>query len=318
MATAKALAKDDRVGLFRAGIWKPRSEPGSFEGVGEIGLQWLKRVQRETGLRVTTEVARAAHVEAALKAGIDVLWIGARSTTNPFTVQEIAEALEGVDVPVMVKNPVSMDPRLWIGAVRRLQKAGIRDITLVHRGFTPFHPGPYRNEPRWEIPLQVRKDLDGIPLICDPSHISGRRAWVAPISQQAMELGFDGLMVETHLCPEKAWSDAKQQIRVEALSDLLDDLDKKTIEPLSTLRSEVDQLDRRLLELIATRMEVVRQIGDVKDELGMEVVQDMRWQQVVRSRLERGNALGLSGDFLAQYLEALHQEAIAQQRGLGG
>lgn len=317
MATAEALATDGRVSVYRAGLWKPRSEPGCFEGVGEKGLQWLRRVKAETGLQVTTEVARASHVKAALEAEVDVLWVGARSTTNPFTVQEIAEALEGADVPVMVKNPVSPDPRLWMGAVRRLKQAGIKDITLVHRGFTPFRPGPYRNEPRWEIPLQVRAEMEGVRLLCDPSHIAGRRAWVAPICHQAWELGFDGLMVETHVRPEEAWSDAKQQLRPLALSMLLDDLGNVDREPLETLRKEVDLLDQHLLELIAARMHVVKRIGGVKEELGMDVVQEGRWRQVLDRGLVRGNDLGLSGDFLTKYLEALHGESIAQQRGLG-
>lgn len=314
MQTAEQLAHDGRVNVYRAGLWKPRSEPGCFEGVGKQGLKWLRKVRDELGLAVITEVAREDHVKAALDAGLDWVWIGARSTTNPFTVQEIAEALEGSHIPVMLKNPVSPDPRLWKGAVRRLQNVGIHDITLIHRGFTPFQASPFRNEPLWDIPLKVQSELPDLKIICDPSHIAGRRELVGKISLQAWQMGFDGLMVETHVQPKLALSDARQQINPAQLSALLDELEQADAAPLEGLRQEVDQKDQQLLELIAARMNVVRQIGSVKKDMGLDIVQQERWERVLNQRISRGNQLGLSEAFLEKILEAIHSESISQQR----
>lgn len=314
MATAEALAQDERITHFRAGLWKPRSEPGCFEGVGEKGLAWLQRVRRETGLKVATEVATPRHVRMALDAGIDVLWIGARSTTSPFVMQDLSDALSGHQVPVMLKNPVSPDGRLWLGGLKRLQQAGITDITLVHRGFTPHRPIAYRNDPLWELPIEVKAQVPDLKMICDPSHIAGSRVGVPLISRHAWKLGMDGLMIESHIHPDEAWSDARQQLEPSAVLELLDSLEEVEDSPLDSLRSEVDHLDQRLLELIAARMEVVRKIGSEKERMGLEVVQEERWREVMERGRSTGSRLGLSGDFVCKYFHALHQESIDIQQ----
>lgn len=314
LATAAEIAKDPRVSIYRASLWKPRTEPGCFEGVGEAGLPWLQRVQQEHGLRVCTEVAKASHVEAALKAGVDVIWIGARSTTNPFTVQELADALQGCDIPVMVKNPVSPDVKLWSGAVRRIQKAGIKNITLIHRGFTPYVKSELRNNPIWKIPIQMKERWPELKMVCDPSHIAGNREKLMGICLRAQELNLDGFMIEAHINPSEAWSDAAQQVTPARLSAMLNELGMAQQPPLLSLRQELDCLDQQLWELIAERMDISRRIGDEKQRLGMGVVQEGRWMQVEQKGRQRASKLGLSEEFVHRYLEAIHRESISIQR----
>ncbi|HQG68034.1 MAG TPA: chorismate mutase, partial [Paludibacteraceae bacterium] len=269
METARGLASIG-IKIYRAGIWKPRTKPGGFEGVGEKGLPWLKRLKSELGLYTTVEVANAKHVRAALAHDIDILWIGARTTANPFAVQEIADALEGVDIPVLIKNPVNPDLELWIGAIERIYNAGIHKIAAVHRGFSSYDKKIYRNLPQWHIPIELRRQMPDLPIFCDPSHIGGKRELIAPLSQQAMDLNFDGLMIESHCNPEKAWSDAAQQITPQVLEFILESLvirdTMQTTENLSALRRQIDELDNNLLELLAHRMRVAEEIGRYKKE----------------------------------------------------
>jgi chorismate mutase len=316
MATAKELASRG-VQIYRAGIWKPRTRPNMFEGVGEKGLKWLKHVKAETGMYVATEVATAKHVYEALKQGIDVLWVGARTSANPFAVQEVADALNGVDVPVLVKNPVNPDVELWIGAMERINQAGIKRLGAIHRGFSSYDKRIYRNLPQWHIPIELRRKVRELPIICDPSHIGGKRDLIAPISQQAMDLNFDGLIIESHICPEKALSDAAQQVTPEALFEILSKLvlrdSKKTTEDLSILRRNIDELDDQLLEVLAKRMRISREIGQFKKENNMTILQTTRYDEILQKRVEQGNELGLNSDFMIRLLKGIHEESIRHQ-----
>lgn len=316
METAKDLAKNG-VRIFRAGIWKPRTKPGGFEGVGSVGLTWLQEVKKETGMLVTTEVANKQHVEEALNAGVDVLWIGARTSANPFAMQEIADSLVGADVPVLVKNPVNPDLELWIGAMQRIYNAGIRQIGAIHRGFSAYGKHLYRNMPQWHIPIELRRRMPELTLICDPSHIGGKRELVAPLSQQAMDMGFDGLIVESHCDPDSAWSDKSQQVTPEVLNFILNMLvvrdTTQTTESLTLLRQQIDQIDNDLLEALSKRMRISREIGQYKKEHSMPVVQTGRYDDILNSRAAAAEELGMNGDFMKTVYQAIHEESVRQQ-----
>ena len=316
METAKALASKG-IKIFRAGIWKPRTKPGGFEGIGVEGLTWLKEVKKETGMLVSTEVATAKHVFEALKAGIDVLWIGARTTANPFAVQEIADALKGVDVPVLVKNPVNPDLELWIGALERINGAGLKRLGAIHRGFSSYDKKLYRNLPQWHIPIELRRRIPQLPIICDPSHIGGKRELIAPLCQQAMDLGFDGLIVESHCNPDCAWSDAKQQVTPDVLDYILNLLvirkEKQTTENLAELRKQIDECDNNLIEEPAKRMRIAREIGTYKKEHDMTVLQTSRYNEILDKRGSQGALCGMDSEFIKKVFEAIHEESVRQQ-----
>lgn len=316
METAKDLAKNG-VRIFRAGIWKPRTKPGGFEGVGSVGLTWLQEVKKETGMLVATEVANKQHVEEALNAGVDVLWIGARTSANPFAMQEIADSLVGADVPVLVKNPVNPDLELWIGAMQRIYNAGIRQIGAIHRGFSAYGKHLYRNMPQWHIPIELRRRMPELTLICDPSHIGGKRELVAPLSQQAMDMGFDGLIVESHCDPDSAWSDKSQQVTPEVLNFIINMLvvrdTTQTTESLTLLRQQIDQIDNDLLEALSKRMRISREIGQYKKEHSMPVVQPGRYDDILNSRAAAAEELGMNGDFMKTVYQAIHEESVRQQ-----
>ncbi len=314
--TAKLIASQG-IKIFRAGIWKPRTKPGGFEGVGSAGLEWLTTVRRETGMLVATEVANARHVEEALRAGVDILWIGARTTANPFAVQEIAEAVGGTGLPVLVKNPVNPDIELWIGAAERLISCGTDNLAFVHRGFGAYEKGLFRNQPQWHIPIELKRRLPSMTLLCDPSHIGGRQNLIYPISQQAIDLGFDGLMVETHIDPAEALSDKEQQITPQLLERILKLIvirDKsEPSEYLADLRREIDELDDRLLNLLSKRMSIAREIGKYKMENNMQVLQPIRYDRMVTSRIAQALGLELDEEFVKQILESIHEESVRQQ-----
>ena len=320
MQCAKDLAKLNQVDLFRSGIWKPRTRPGSFEGVGKEGLSWLKRVKEETGLRTTTEVAKASHVYDCLKAGIDVLWIGARTTVNPFSVQEVADALSGADVPVLIKNPINPDLGLWIGAVERIYKAGITRIGLIHRGFSYHGETVYRNVPRWQMAIEMKRRFPDLQMMIDNSHICGNRHMLAEVAQEALNLNYDGLMTEVHPRPDEAWSDAAQQITPTVFGDMLQNLrlrkptvEETEMEPLTELRRQIDEIDADLIGMIGQRMKLADQIGDFKAERNIAVLQESRWEVVLQQASEKGKAHGLSEQFMKTYLRAVHQESIDHQ-----
>lgn len=316
MTTAKALAANG-VKIMRAGIWKPRTKPGGFEGIGTVGLSWLKQVKKETGMYIATEVATQKHVYEALKYGIDMLWIGARTTANPFAVQEIAEALQGVDIPVLVKNPVNPDLELWIGALERLSAVGLTKLGAIHRGFSSYDKSVYRNMPQWHISIELKRRFPDLPIICDPSHIGGKRDLIQPLSQQAMDLGFEGLIIETHCDPEKAWSDAAQQVTPNVLKDIIDNLIIRetvcTTEDLSQLRRQIDQLDQSLLELLSKRMRVSKEIGTFKKEHDMAIVQTDRYDDILRRRIAEATDMGMNPEFMRVILEAIHEESVRVQ-----
>ena len=316
LASARQIAAEG-IRIFRAGLWKPRTKPGGFEGVGAAGIPWLQRVKRETGMFVTTEVATPAHVEAALAGKIDLLWIGARTAANPFAMQEVADALRGHDIPVLVKNPVSPDLELWIGAVERIHNAGIRRLGVIHRGFTSIDKSLYRNHPLWAIPIELRRRYPQLPIFCDPSHIGGKRELIAPLAQQAMDLGFDGLIVESHCSPDEAWSDKNQQITPQALAYILRNLVIREMasstENLNELRGQIDKLDDRLLELLASRMRVSREIGRYKKEHAMPVLQAQRYEELLARRAAQAVELGMDREFMRTVLQYIHQESIRQQ-----
>ena len=316
MNTATQLAKRG-IKIFRAGIWKPRTKPGGFEGIGEEGLPWMQRVKQETGMLVGTEVATAKHVEAALKAGIDVLWIGARTTANPFAVQELADSLRGVDVPVLIKNPVNPDLELWIGALERINGAGVKRIGAIHRGFSSYDKKIYRNTPMWHIPIELRRRIPNIPIICDPSHIGGKRELIAPLCQQAMDLGMDGLIVESHCNPDSAWSDAKQQVTPDILDYILNLLvirkETASTESLTELRKQIDECDNDLSELLAKRMRVSREIGIYKKEHEIQVVQTDRYSEILEKRGAQGALCGIDSECVKKIFEAIHEESVRQQ-----
>lgn len=318
---AQILQYYPQIRYLRAGIWKPRTRPGSFEGVGAEGLQWLAEVGKALGVQVITEVAKAEHVEAALKAGIDALWVGARSSTNPFTVQEIADALQGVDVPVFVKNPINPDVKLWAGAIERLQGAGLTELGAIHRGFSMYGSAYYRNEPLWHIPLEIKRLFPGLPLLCDPSHITGKRENVARVSQKAMDLAYDGLMIETHRDPENAWSDARQQLTPQALGEFLNELrlpektakDPAFVEEIEELRQEIDQADRQLLAALAARMRIVDRLGDYKEKQNIAVFQLPRWQEIMTTRPEWAEEMQISPKLAQALFRFVHDESIRLQ-----
>lgn len=318
LAAAHELAKNG-VKIFRAGIWKPRTKPGGFEGVGTQGLQWLKRVKEETGMMTSTEVATRQHVNEALEAGVDLLWIGARTSANPFAMQEIADAIKdsGADVPVLVKNPVNPDLELWIGALQRLYNAGITRLGAIHRGFSSYGKHLYRNLPQWHIPIELRRRYPNLPLICDPSHIGGKRELVAPLSQQALDMGFDGLIIESHCDPDCAWSDKAQQVTPEVLNFILNTLVLRdsvvSTESLNLLRQQIDELDNELLEVLNKRMRVSREIGQYKKEHRMPVLQIGRHDEIMQSRAALAEEMGMSGDFMRTVLSAIHEESVRQQ-----
>ena len=316
MTTARALHKAG-VKIFRAGVWKPRTKPGGFEGLGVEAFPWLNRVKEELGMYVAVEVANSKHVKEALEHRVDIIWIGARTTANPFSVQEIADALEGTDIPVLIKNPVNPDVDLWIGAIERIHKAGIRRIGAIHRGFSSADKKIYRNLPQWHIPIELHRQLPNLPLICDPSHIGGKRELIAPISQQAMDLNFEGLIIETHCNPDKAWSDASQQVTPEVLELILDNLViremHQTTESLTALRRQIDGLDNDLLELLAKRMRVSQEIGTYKKEHNMPILQAQRYDEILKDRIAQAEKMGMSSEFMKTVLIAIHEESIRQQ-----
>ena len=310
-----------RVNVFRAGIWKPRTKPGTFEGVGEIGLNWMVKVREQTGLMLSTEVASPYHVEKCLEKDIDILWLGARTTVNPFLVQEIAESLRGTDKIVLVKNPINPDLALWVGAFERLAIQNITHLGAIHRGFSTYQKTAYRNKPKWQIPIDLRKELPEIPIICDPSHICGKRDTLFEISQKAFNLKFDGLMIETHHDPDNAWSDAKQQVTPEELKSIIHRLELRSEkvedsflqEQLSILRAEIDELDAQMVELFAHRMGIASGIGKLKQENNIAIFQSDRWDKVLAKITKNGKERGLSKEFIEVVYKAVHQESINVQ-----
>ena len=320
LETARRLVKQD-IKIFRAGIWKPRTRPGQFEGHGSTALPWLKAVKEQTGMYTATEVANAKHVYEALKWGVDILWVGARTTANPFSVQEIADALRGVDIPVMVKNPVNPDLELWIGALERLYNSGITRLAACHRGFSIFEKKDFRNDPNWQIPIAMKTKFPNMPIITDPSHICGNRTGLFSVSQTAMDLNFDGLIIETHPDPDKAWSDAKQQITPEALGELLSKLvireaEEKTgsdTHTLEELRVQIDKIDDSVLDIFENRMKVADKIGQYKKEHNLAILQSKRWDEIVNKRIAMGAKKQLSQEFIEVVFKAIHQESINHQ-----
>lgn len=314
--TAHQLASKG-IKIFRAGIWKPRTKPGGFEGIGVVGLPWLKKVKEETGMYTATEVATKDHVFEALKAGVDLLWIGARTTVNPFAVQEVADALRGVDIPVLIKNPVNPDLELWIGAIQRLYGAGLRRLGVIHRGFSSYDKKIYRNLPLWNIPIELRRRMPNLPIFCDPSHIGGKRELIASLCQQAMDLSFDGLIIESHCNPDAAWSDAAQQITPDVLDYVLNLLvireSNQTTENLSELRRQIDDIDEHLLELLAKRMRVSCEIGVYKKEHNMPILQSPRYSEILEKRSSMGQQMELSPAFVKEILKEIHEESVRQQ-----
>ena len=316
MDTATQLSKKS-IRIFRAGIWKPRTKPGGFEGVGVAGLAWMKRVREELGMLTATGVATPRHVEAALDAGIDLLWVGARTVTNPFAMQELADALKGNDVPVLVKNPVNPDLELWIGGLERINGAGIKRLGVIHRGFSSYDKRIYRNLPMWHIPIELRRRYPNLPIFGDPSHIGGARELVAPLCQQAMDLGFNGLMVESHSTPDAAWSDASQQVTPDVLDFILEKLVIRNLsqstESLEVLRRQIDEIDNALIELLAKRMRISREIGTFKREHKMTVVQTGRYTEILDKRGAQGVLCGMAPEFMKTVFEAIHEESVRQQ-----
>lgn len=321
LETGRAIAQKGYASIFRAGVWKPRTRPGSFEGIGETALGWLNDLKAETGLPVATEVANAYHVEACLKNEIDYLWIGARTTVNPFYVQEIAEALRGVDIPVMVKNPLHPDIGLWIGALERFNQCGIKQLMAIHRGFYSYEAAPYRNEPKWDLAIKLKRWMPELPIICDPSHIAGKTELVTEVSQTALDLGMEGLMIETHQNPSAALSDAKQQITPDELSILMNSLvlrksdfdDTEHLEKLRIIRSHIDGLDEKLLELLAERLVLISEIGTIKKEHNVMIFQLKRFFDILKTRKRMGDDLGLSKDLVHELFELIHKHSINKQ-----
>ena len=321
LSTAVKLAATGKVDVLRAGVWKPRTKPGNFEGAGEKALPWLVKAREVTGLPVTTEVATAKHVESAMAHDIDLLWVGARTAANPFSMQEVAEALRGTDKQIFVKNPVNGEVDLWCGAVERLAACGIKNIGLIHRGFSGYGAGELRNAPMWHLALEMRRRMPELPMICDPSHICGKRQYIADIAQQAADLNYDGLMIESHISPDDAWSDAKQQLTPDAFNSLLDTLKWRAGESnsetyqiaLMGLREQIDSLDREILQLLAERMNVAENIGRIKRENDVRILQEARWGDIMERALTNSAPLGLSEHFLRTLLDAIHIESIDRQ-----
>ena len=320
ISTGNSLKSHKNI-LFRAGVWKPRTRPNNFEGIGRIGLTWLKIVKEETGLATTTEVANAFHVEEALKQDVDVLWIGARTTVNPFAVQEIANALKGVDIPLMIKNPLNPEVNLWVGAIERFADAGLTKLAAIHRGFFAYNNTKYRNIPQWQLAIELRRRIPGIPMICDPSHIAGKRSLIYEVSQKAIDMNYDGLMIETHINPEKALSDNIQQVTPKQLNEILGKLvvrQAKIEDPvfkssLDQLRIEIDDLDYELLDVLKRRMNVAEKIGLHKKENKVTILQSNRWEELLKTRIQHGVDNGLTEEFMNKVLKAIHQESINRQ-----
>jgi chorismate mutase len=319
--TATRLAATGKVDILRAGIWKPRTRPGSFEGIGTKGLPWLQQAKKESGLPVAVEVATAKQVEDALHFGVDVLWIGARTTVNPFSVQDVADALKGADVPVLIKNPINPDLELWIGAVERVANAGIKNIGLIHRGFSSYGNTEYRNAPMWHLAIEMKRRNPGMLLINDPSHICGRRDILMDVAQKAIDLDFDGLIIESHIDPDNAWSDAKQQVTPERLGEMISSIVWRTEEidseelhaVMEKMRQQINQLDDELLQLIGQRMKVADKIGQYKKDNNITILQTNRWNAILERAYERGEKLGLSQEFITKYFDAVHMESINHQ-----
>jgi len=313
--------KGSDVSIFRAGIWKPRTRPGGFEGVGEIGLKWLQKAKAETGLLLAVEVANAAHVKLALEHDIDVLWIGARTTVNPFAVQEIADALQNTDKIVLLKNPVNPDLSLWLGGLERLYNAGIKKLGVIHRGFSTYEKSKYRNNPEWQIAIDLQNRFPDLPLLCDPSHITGKREMILEVSQQALDLNYDGLIIETHIDPDHAWSDAAQQVTPDALKRIFVDLRvrKATDEAddfnirMTKLRTQIDDIDVKLLEILGKRMKIAEKIGALKKEKNVSILQSSRWHEILGKMVLEGEEKGLSEEFILKLFKAIHQESISHQ-----
>ncbi|NHM05364.1 bifunctional 3-deoxy-7-phosphoheptulonate synthase/chorismate mutase type II [Flavobacterium celericrescens] len=313
--------KNSDVSIFRAGIWKPRTRPGGFEGVGEIGLKWLQKAKAETGLLMAIEVATVAHVKLALEHDIDVLWIGARTTVNPFAVQEIADALQGTDKIVLLKNPVNPDLSLWIGGLERLYNANIKKLGVIHRGFSTYEKTKYRNNPEWQIAIDLQNRFPDLPLICDPSHITGKRDMIQEVSQQALDLNYDGLIIETHIDPDNAWSDAAQQVTPKVLKQMFLDLKVRKItddeseynQKMAKLRMQIDEFDGKLLEILGSRMKVADKIGLLKKEKNVAILQNQRWNEILGKMILEGEEKGLSNEFVMQLFKAIHQESITHQ-----
>jgi len=321
LMTSARLLKEQHIDVLRAGVWKPRTRPNAFEGVGEDGLKWLKQAKEETGLKIGTEVANPQHVELALKYGVDVLWIGARTTVNPFSVQEIADSLVGVDVPVLIKNPINPDTQLWIGAIERIYQAGIKKVAAIHRGTSSYDKIKYRNKPMWQMAIELKRLLPNIPIINDPSHIAGNRNLIFEVAQRAMDLGLDGLMIESHPNPEAAWSDAKQQVTPEVLGQILANLKirKNTTDnvdfnhSLDDLREQIDAIDREIIEAIAGRFNLVEQIGQVKKDNNVTTLQMNRWDALLKDRKSKAEKLGLDMSFVGDIYNLIHKESIRVQ-----
>jgi chorismate mutase len=316
--------KDSDVSIYRAGIWKPRTRPGGFEGVGAIGLKWLQKAKAETGLLMATEVANATHVKLALEHDIDVLWIGARTTVNPFAVQEIADALQGTDKIVLIKNPVNPDLALWLGGVERLYNAGITKLGVIHRGFSTYEKTKYRNIPEWQLAIELQNKFPDLPLIIDPSHITGRRDMIQEVSQQALDLNYDGLIIETHTDPDNAWSDAAQQVTPTRLKQIFEDLkvrketghDINYDRTMAALRVSIDDYDNKIIEILGKRMDVAGQIGAVKKEFNVAVLQNKRWNEILEKMTAQGKEKGLTEDFIVDIFKAIHQESITHQEAV--
>jgi chorismate mutase len=321
LSTARGLVKSSHVKAFRAGIWKPRTRPNSFEGIGEEGLDWLARVKAETGLLTATEVANKTHVELCLEHGVDIVWIGARTTVSPFSVQEIADALRGADIPVFVKNPINAELGLWLGAIERLHAVGVRKLGAIHRGFSTYAEMQFRNDPKWQIPIELKRLLPDLPMICDPSHISGSRQLIEPVSQMAMDLGIQGLIIESHIDPDHALSDAKQQLTPEDLCRLLDRLkvrnapitDREVKRKIAQFRAEISQVDARLIQDLAERMKWVDEIGRLKHEHNIPVLQIERWENLLGDHIARGQKAGLDAEFIKALFELIHAQAVKRQ-----
>jgi chorismate mutase len=321
LETAKQLAATGKVDVLRAGIWKPRTRPGSFEGIGTKGLPWLQQAKKETGLPVAVEVATAKQVEDSLHFGVDVLWVGARTTVNPFSVQEVADALKGVDVPVLIKNPINPDLELWLGAVERIAKAGIQKIGLIHRGFSSYGNTEYRNAPMWHLAIEMKRRYPDLMIINDPSHISGRRDILLDVAQKAIDLDFDGLMIESHINPDVAWSDAKQQVTPARLAEMMESIvwrkeDVNSEEyhaALEKLRQQINHLDDELMQILGQRMKVAEKIGEFKKNNNITILQTNRWNEILERATQKGDKLGLSKDFITKYFDAVHMESINHQ-----
>lgn len=321
LQTAGAIAALGKVDVFRAGVWKPRSRPGTFQGIGNDALTWLAEAKSQTGLLLAVEVATPQHVEAALKAGVDLFWVGARTSSNPFSVDELASAMAGIDRPVLVKNPIHPDLDLWLGVIERFAKAGVTRLGAVHRGFSPFQKSMYRNVPKWEVAIDLKSILPELPIICDPSHISGNPELIREVAQKALDISMDGLMIESHINPAKALSDAKQQVTPAKLNEILSALSYRKVVPTATeaidllesMREKIDSLDLQLLELLAQRMEISRQIGDYKLKNNIAIMQLRRWEAMIQLRVEVGQKLGLSPEYVKDLLRLVHKESIRKQ-----